>query len=63
MKMASTLQFMLPGVPSIYYGDEISMQGYKDPFNRAYFAWDNTKCELHAHYVRLGKLRKENAVS
>lgn len=36
------------------------MQGYKDPFNRAYFEWDNTKCELHAHYVRLGKLRKEN---
>ena len=60
MKMASVLQFMLPGVPSIYYGDEISMQGYKDPFNRAYFEWDNTKCELHAHYVRLGKLRKEN---
>ena len=27
--------FTLPGVPCIYYGDEIAMQGYRDPFNRA----------------------------
>ena len=32
--------FTLPGVPCIYYGDEIAMQGYRDPFNRAFFRWD-----------------------
>ena len=31
--------FGLPGVPCIYYGDEIGMQGYRDPFNRGYFTW------------------------
>jgi glycosidase len=39
MKMASALQFTLPGVPSIYYGDEAGMQGYKDPFNRCCYPW------------------------
>ena len=29
MKIASLIQFTLPGVPSIYYGDEIGMQGIK----------------------------------
>ena len=33
--------FTLPGVPCIYYGDEIGMQGYRDPFNRGYFQWWN----------------------
>lgn len=33
------LLFFLPGVPCIYYGDEIGMQGYRDPFNRGYFRW------------------------
>ena len=34
--------FTLPGLPCVYYGDEIAMQGYKDPFNRAYFDWNCT---------------------
>ena len=34
LKAAMALQFFLPGVPSIYYGDEAGLQGYKDPFNR-----------------------------
>ena len=33
------LLFALPGLPCIYYGDEIGMQGYRDPFNRGYFTW------------------------
>jgi len=60
LKLASTVQFMLPGVPSIYYGDEIGMQGYKDPFNRGYFAWDNMNTELLEHYKKLGRIRNEN---
>ena len=33
------LLFAIPGLPCIYYGDEIGMQGYRDPFNRGYFTW------------------------
>lgn len=34
------LQMTLPGVPCIFYGDEIGMQGYGDPFCRSCFPWD-----------------------
>lgn len=57
MKMASLIQFTLPGVPSIYYGDEIGMQGMKDPFNRACMQWDNHNEELLKWYKRLGQIR------
>lgn len=36
---AYALLFGLPGVPCIYYGDEIAMEGYPDPFNRGYYRW------------------------
>jgi len=34
---ASFLQFVLPGMPCIYYGDEILTQGFEDPFCRTFF--------------------------
>ena len=58
MKMASLIQFTLPGVPSIYYGDEIGMQGMKDPFNRACMQWDNQNEDLLKWYKRLGQIRR-----
>ena len=58
LKIASLLQFTLPGVPSIYYGDEIGMQGMKDPFNRACMDWENKNEELLRWYKRLGEIRK-----
>lgn len=57
MKIASLIQFTLPGVPSIYYGDEIGMQGMKDPFNRGCMAWDKPNEELLKWYKRLGQIR------
>lgn len=57
MKMASLIQFTLPGVPSVYYGDEIGMQGMKDPFNRACMDWENKNEELLKWYKRLGQIR------
>ncbi len=57
MKMASLIQFTLPGIPSIYYGDEIGMQGMKDPFNRACMQWDHQNDELLKWYKRLGQIR------
>ncbi len=56
--MASFLQYMLPGSPSLYYGDEAGMEGHKDPFNRRTFPWGRENPELQAHFMRLGKLRK-----
>lgn len=58
LKLASVIQFMLPGVPCIYYGDEAGMQGYKDPFNRKCYPWGKENIDLLEHYKKLGKVRK-----
>lgn len=58
MKIASLIQYTLPGVPSLYYGDEIGMQGMKDPFNRACMDWYEPNTELHRWYNRLGEIRR-----
>lgn len=58
LKAAMALQFFLPGVPSIYYGDEAGLQGYKDPFNRRCYPWGNEDTELIAYVENLAKIRK-----
>ncbi len=57
--MASFLQYMLPGSPSLYYGDEAGMEGHKDPFNRRTYPWGREDMELMAHFKRLGQLRRQ----
>ncbi|MBO5930221.1 MAG: glycoside hydrolase family 13 protein [Clostridia bacterium] len=59
-KLAAVLQFTLPGNPCIYYGDEIGMQGFEDPLNRAYFSWQDADCALHAFYQKLSALKNQN---
>lgn len=58
LKAAFALIYFLPGVPSIYYGDEAGMQGYKDPFNRRCYPWGNEDQELISYVRELGKIRK-----
>ena len=60
--MASFLQYMLPGMPSLYYGDEVGMEGYKDPFNRRTYPWGQEDPILLEHFRSLGQLRKEQEV-
>ena len=57
LKLASLVQYTLPGVPCIYYGDEAGMEGYKDPFNRRAYPWGEENKELIEWYKMLGKLR------
>lgn len=59
LKMAAVLQFMLPGVPCIYYGDENGMEGHIDPFCRRCFDWDNLNTDLISFYKKLGEIRKQ----
>lgn len=59
LRIATVIQYFLPGNPCIYYGDEAGLYGYRDPFNRKCFPWDNIDQELHDFYVELGQVRKE----
>lgn len=58
LMLAAAIQYMLPGVPCVYYGDEAGMQGYKDPLNRACYPWGKENQKLINYYVKLGKIRK-----
>ncbi len=57
LKIAVTAVYTMYGVPSVYYGDEIGMQGYRDPLNRKCFTWDNIDKDLLSFYKKLGKIR------
>ncbi len=59
LRLAFTMSFTLPGIPSIYYGDETPMFGYRDPFNRKPFEKPNEDNELYKHLKFLGRLRIE----
>lgn len=57
LKTAVFLQFFLPGCACIYYGDEICMEGFNDPFNRGFFNWNNTENETSDFYGRMAHLK------
>ncbi len=59
LKLASVLQFTLPGVPCIYYGDENAMEGHIDPFCRRCFDWEHLNQDLIFHYKALTKIRND----
>ncbi|MEG2956033.1 MAG: glycoside hydrolase family 13 protein [Clostridia bacterium] len=56
-KLASILQFFLPGMPCIYYGDEAGLFGYKDPFNRTCYPWGKEDENLLDFFKTIGKIR------
>lgn len=58
IKCAMVLQFFLPGVPCIYYGDEAGMEGYRDPFNRCCYPWGHENIELIDFTRGLAKVRR-----
>ena len=62
LKLAAVLQYTLPGVPSLYYGDEAGLQGHGDPFCRATYPWGKENTELLEFYKSLGNMRKNQKV-
>jgi len=59
---AYTILCTLPGIPTVYYGDEAGVEGYSDPFNRRTFPWGKEDRELLFHYRKMGKIRNQNEV-
>lgn len=60
LKVVSAIQYTVFGIPSLYYGDEAGVEGYRDPFCRKPFPWNSVDGELTEHYKRLGKIRCEH---
>lgn len=60
LKIASAIQYTVFGFPSVYYGDEAGMEGYRDPFCRRPFPWGREDKALLAHYRLLGEIRSRH---
>ena len=61
LKIAAALQFTAYGIPCVYYGDEVGLEGYGDPFCRMPFPWNRLdekhRAEILAYYRALGSIR------
>lgn len=56
--IAAVLQYTLPGIPSVYYGDEVGMRGFGDPFCRGAYPWGREDEEILEFYKKLGYIRR-----
>ncbi|MBR4941352.1 MAG: glycoside hydrolase family 13 protein, partial [Clostridia bacterium] len=63
--LAAAIMFTLPGIPSIFYGDELGLEGGPDPLNRVTFPSDgfDSVGALRGLYTELAHLRKDPALS
>ncbi len=61
LRLASLLQFTMPGAPTVYYGDEVGVTGSTDPDDRRTYPWldlgGKPDLGLMASYAGLGALR------
>ena len=60
-RLAAAIQLLLPGMPMIYYGDEVAMAGGKDPDCRRGMLWDENRQDgqMLQWYRRLLRLRRD----
>ena len=59
LKMLVLWQMTFPGVPSVYYGDEAGLEGYKDPYNRGTYPWGKENVELLTWHKKMIALRNQ----
>ncbi|PKL00655.1 MAG: hypothetical protein CVV56_05020 [Tenericutes bacterium HGW-Tenericutes-1] len=58
LKLAILMQMTLPGLPVIYYGDEVGIDGENDPLCRKTMNWDLINNDIHLFTKSLIELRK-----
>ncbi|MGF7184482.1 4-alpha-glucanotransferase [Desulfitispora alkaliphila] len=62
VKLLTIMQFTLPGVPCIYYGDEAGLEGVDDPDCRKTHPWENGNKDLYNWYEQLAHIRRDYPV-
>lgn len=59
VRLAALVLFTFPGSPTLYYGDEMDMEGFEDPLNRGTYPWGTGGHELLPYFTQLGRLRRD----
>ncbi|MGN1258780.1 MAG: glycoside hydrolase family 13 protein [Christensenellales bacterium] len=62
LKVATLIQYVFVGIPTIYYGDETLLEDLKPNNSRNCFPWGKENINCQNWFISLGKLRKEKAV-
>jgi glycosidase len=66
LKLAVLFQMVYPGAPTVYYGDEVGLNGGDDPMNRKPYPWADEgglpDLALLTDFKRLIRLRNEHPV-
>lgn len=62
LRMAYAILATIPGIPSVFYGDEAGLEGYSDPFNRMPYPWGREDNKLIDYFAEIGKIRRGNEV-
>jgi len=57
LRLLVVIQFTLPGVPLIYYGDETGLKGGKEPDNRRSYPWGKENKYLIDFYKDISNIR------
>ena len=57
LKMAYTILATVPGLPTVFYGDEVGLEGYKDPFNRRPYPWKKGNSDIREFYQKIAEIR------
>ncbi|MBE6989698.1 MAG: glycoside hydrolase family 13 protein [Ruminococcaceae bacterium] len=58
LRLAALLLYAFPGSPTIFYGDEVGMEGFEDPLNRGTYPWGREDEDLLQYFRHLGSIRK-----
>ena len=65
-RIASLIQFTVPGAPTVFYGDEVGITGDDDPDDRRTYPWADRNGQpdqsLFTHYQTLNTIRRDNDV-
>jgi len=59
VKLAYSILYLFDGIATIYYGDEVGLDGGKDPDDRRCFPWDSMDEDMHSFFKNLGDLREK----
>ena len=62
LKLATIMQYTVMGIPTVFYGDEVGIEGMKDPYCRSTFPWGKEDLTILEWYKNLGNLRNNKVL-